>query len=153
MKIYRHIISAATNTTKTKGTTFYLVTFEQIQKYFNNEDTNIWISKAFEELEWDAIDFDNNLFGSQIIGDDLYICVTDGVDIEVGDELVYPEEALDIYTPDELSEYIKPATDEVIQKYITEFELVTPDFDKWAYDIIANNISFSKMVSDYQKFN
>lgn len=105
MKIYKHTISAATNTTKTKGTTYYLVTFEQIQKYFN------------------------------------------------GDELVYPEEALDIYTPDELSEYIKPATDAVIQKYITEFELVTPDFDKWAYDIIANNISFSKMVSDYQKFN
>ncbi|MCM1226122.1 MAG: hypothetical protein NC320_01695 [Clostridium sp.] len=153
MKVYKHRISAATNSAQGSGTTYYLVTFDQIQKFFNGEDSNVWIGKSFEELGWAAIDFDNNLFGSQIIGDDLYICVTDGKDIEVNGDLVNPEEALEICAPDDLSEYIKSASNGIIQRYITEYEIVMPDFDNWAADLLEDNISFSRMVSDFHEFD
>lgn len=152
MKIYRNNVNAAVNSTKTYSTTYYLVTFNQIESFFNTESANVWIAKAFDELRWDAIDFDNNLFGSQVVGDDLYICVTDGKSIEVNGELIDPEEALEVYTPDELSEYIESTTDVIIQKYITEYEITAPDFDNWAAELLANNISFSRMVSDFHEF-
>lgn len=152
MKILKSSIFADTKTATNSGTTFYYATIGDIIKAFESDDSNIWIQKAFTELEWDAIDLDNHLFGSQIVGDNLYICVTDGYDIEIDGNLVNPEEALELYTPDTLDDYIKPATDKIIHKYITEYELNTPDFDKWAVDLLEDNVEFSRLVRDYQDF-
>ncbi len=129
MKIYRNSVDAAVSPAKNSGTTFYSASADDIIEAYGDVTLNVWVRKAFIERGLDAIDYDSNLFGSKVIDDVLYICVTDGQDIEVDGELVNPEEALEIYTPDELSKYIRPATKEVIRRYITEYEIIIPDFE------------------------
>ncbi len=152
MKLIKNSIFSAVHPAKTSGTTFYAVTLEQIIDTYSKPDNNVWIMQSFIESGWDAIDYDNNLFGSQIIDDVLYICVTDGRDIIIDDENVDPEEALELYDIDDLGEYIQPASDQVIKKYITEYELNMPDFDKWAPSMISSKYDFTKLVDDYMEF-
>ena len=152
MKIYRKINAAATPA-KNSGTTFYATTAEDIIKAYDDNSSNIWVRQAFIEEGLDAIDYDNNLFGSVVIGDTLYICVTDGKEIEVNGTLVDPETALTDYTPDDLSEYTKNASADIIKRYITEYEIKSPDFDKWAIDMLNDGVSFSDLVADYEDFD
>lgn len=152
MKIYRKINAAATPA-KNSGTTFYATTAEDIIKAYDDNSSNIWVRQAFIEEGLDAIDYDNNLFGSAVIGDTLYICVTDGKEIEVNGTLVDPETALTDYTLDDLSEYTKNASADIIRRYITEYEIKSPDFDKWAIDMLNDGVSFSDLVADYEDFD
>lgn len=152
MKIYRKSISASVSPAKNSGTTFYSASADDIIEAYGDVTLNVWVRKAFIERGLEAIDYDRNLFGSKVIDDVLYICVTDGQDIEVDGELVNPEEALEIYTPYELSEYIRPASKDIISRYITEYEIIIPDFDNWAIDLLNDVYDFSKLVKDYQEF-
>ncbi|MCM1222054.1 MAG: hypothetical protein NC548_47050 [Lachnospiraceae bacterium] len=152
MKIYRKNVSASVSPAKNSGTTFYSASAEDIIDAYRDETLNVWVRKAFIEEGLDAIDFDHNLFGSKVIDDMLFICVTDGQDIEVNGELVNPEEALEIFTPDELLEYTRQASKNVIRRYITEYEIKIPDFDNWAVDLLNDGYDFSKLVKDYQEF-
>lgn len=151
MKIYKSI-HAAVNPAQNPGTTFYSATVDDIIDAYGDVTLNAWIRQAFVDRGLDAIDYDHNLYGSAIIDDVLYICVTDGYDIEVNGEEVDPEEALSEYTPEDLSDYIKPATAEIIRRNITEYELITPDFESWAIDLLRDGYSFSKLVTDYMEF-
>lgn len=151
MKLTKQKITSDTHTT-TDSTTFYAATLNQVVNTFKSSDTNVWIQKSFTELGWDAIDFKNNLYGSHVVDDILYICVTNGYDVDVNGQTVNPEELLVHYTPDEVSDYIKPATDSIIQKYITEYEIHTPLFDDWAVDMLKSGIPFSELVRDFQDF-
>lgn len=151
MKIYKSI-HAAVNPAQNPGTTFYSATVDDIIDAYGDVTLNAWIRQAFVDRGLDAIDYDHNLYGSAIIDDVLYICVTDGYDIEVNGEEVDPEEALSEYTPEDLSDYIKPATAEIIRRYITEYELKTPDFESLAIDLLRDGHTFSKLVTDYMEF-
>lgn len=151
MKLYRSI-NAAEKPAKHAGTTFYSATVDNIINAYGDVTLNAWIRQAFIERGLDAIDYDNNLYGSAVIDDVLYICVTDGYDIEVNGEGVNPEEALSEYTPKELSDYIEPATAEIIRRNITEYELITPDFESWAINMLRDGYAFSKLVTDYMEF-
>lgn len=138
---------------KTPGTTFYRCSLKEIKDALSDDDSNIWVMKSIDELGYDAIDFEKNLFGSEIIDDDLYICVTDGYDIDVSGEFVNPEDVLSSYDTSEISEYIKPATADIIQKYITQYEIYAPEFDKWAPDLLKRGYTFSELVKDAQEFD
>lgn len=151
MKIYKNI-TAAIKSAKNVGTTFYSVTADDIIEAYGDSTLNVWIRQAFVERGLDAIDYDNNLYGSKVIDDVLYICDTDGRDIEVNGNPTDPEDALDEYVVDELSEYIEPASAEIIRRYITEYELKDPDFEGWAIDLLRDGYDFSKLVTDYMDF-
>lgn len=152
LKILKKNINAAVQTAQNNGTTFYSVTLDRIIDYYSDSTRNVWIRQAFIERDWDAIDFDNNLFGSQVVDDVLYICVTNG-DMVVNETHIDPEEALEIYSPDEIAEYIKPATDDIIKRYITEYEIKMPDFDNWAITILNDGYDFAKLVKDCTDFS
>ena len=152
MKILKNNVFASTET----GTTFYSVTLNQVIDAFSESDTNIWIQKAFIELGWDAIDFEHNMYGSYIINNVLYICVTDGYDIDVSGESVNPEDALKYYKLDALSGYIKKADSEIIKTYITEYEMNVKDWDfnTWAYELMTDDsVDFTSLVSAYQELS
>lgn len=134
------------------GTTFYTISLEDVRVAMQSGEANIWIDKAFAELGWDAIDFEHSLFGSQIIDNVLYLCITDGQDIEVQGRGVDPESALEAYQVEHLSAYIQQGTPEVITKYITQYEIKTPNFNKWAADLLAEGHSFTDIVKDAQEF-
>lgn len=144
MKIY----SATAVTSKTK---FYSASLDDVLKAYDNPDKNCWVYASLKEYGWDCIDFDNNLFGSAVVDDILYICVTDGKDIRVMDSWVDPEYALEDYVIDVLQDYIIPATDKIITRYISSYEIFKPDFDKLAPSLIKER-EFLDMVRDMEDF-
>ena len=151
MKILKRVYGAEDDARKA-GTTFYAVPKSNLEQAFDKDDVNVWLKAEIEADGFDAIDFDNNLFGSKVIGDTLYICVTDGRDIIIDGKAVDPEEALDEYTPEQLSDFTSIATDKLIRRYITEYEVYTPDFDDMAVDLLRAGTSFERLADDYEEF-
>lgn len=153
MKLYKKI-TAAESSGHSTGTTYYSATLDKIIKAYEGYNKNIWVWNAFKRYGFYAIDFDHNLYGSAVVDDTLYICVTNGQDIEVNGEYIDPEDAFDKYTPEDLADYIKPATDKIIERYITEIEIEEPDFTKEAYYILEHDIDvdFKDLVDGYEPF-
>lgn len=135
-----------------EGTTFYAATLEQIINAYSNNNKNCWILESFKENGLNILDAGAITIGSKIEDNTVYICVTDGADIIVNGTPINPETALDDYTTTELNEYIEPASDSVITRYITELEIETPDFDDLAPKLLESGVRFSRMVSDYEDF-
>lgn len=153
MKLKRTSARAITAATSA-GTTYYRATLQDVEDAIQNDTAaNIWILKSFQELGWDAIDFKQGLFGSQIIDDDLYICETDGRDINVDGDMIDPESALLDYDIRQLSAYVEDATDDIILRYITTYEIKTPDFDKWAPDLLDDGNTFLQLADAAREFD
>jgi len=157
MKITKSSAVKASSITAAKtgvGTTFYKATLSRVMKALEQDGANIWMIWAFQELGFDAIDFSHGLFGSQVrdVGgeDVLYICVTDGYDIEVNGNMEDPEEALDYFGDSELADYIEEATNKIITDHITEYEIFTPQFDKWAPEMLRSGYSFTELADAKQ---
>lgn len=153
MKLKRTSARAITAATSA-GTTYYRATLQDVEDAIQNDTAaNIWILKSFQELGWDAIDFKHRLFGSQIIDNDLYICETDGRDINVNGDMIDPESALLDYDIRQLSAYVEDATDDIILRYITTYEIKTPDFDKWAPDLLDDGNTFLQLADAAREFD
>ena len=146
------IIKAATATETKSDTVFYAIKLQDALDYFSKSGKNCWIWAALYNNGFDNIDTEGKLIGSVDIDDVLYICDTDGEDIEVNGESVNPEEALNEFTPDELSEYVVEATDRDIRRFITEDAIVDVDYNKLAYDLLDNGYDFLTMVDDFSEF-
>ena len=144
----KRLITSASTKSST-GTTYYRMTLDDVTNALG--EVNLWMSEAFARLGFGAIDTDHNLFGSREISDGVfYLCVTDGHDIEVVSDgkatMQDPETALDYFNPEsELSQYVESATPKIIQDNISEYEIATPMFDKWAPDMIGK-YSFTSMA-------
>ena len=155
MKMKNTIKNATTvKTAMQKSNTYYRVTLDDIESVMQDStDANIWSLKSFQEIGWDAIDFEHNLFGSQVIDDVLYICNTDGRDIDVRGEKVDPETALDDYKLSDLYTYIEDADEEIILKYNTPYEIKTPKFNNWASELLKDGYTFTDIVNDAQEIS
>ena len=134
------------------GTTYYTTDINQILDFLKDEDANIWLIGSFELEGLDALNLENNLFGSKIIGDILYICVTDGSDININGNMVDPESALDDYDVEELSAYIRPADDEILRRWITPSEIYEPDMNEMAPRLMDEGYSFVDLMEDAKEF-
>lgn len=135
-------ITAATQS----GTTFYKCTLDQVIEALKKADSNIWLQYVINEYGWDALDFKHNLFGSEIIDDVLYICKTDGYEIQINGEDVEPEFALEDYSVEELSAYIDDADDDIITNSITTYELKPIDLDEVSLRLLESGNSFKDVV-------
>lgn len=161
MKKYVKSASASDNTINTSnditaatqsGTTYYKTTVEQIIDTLKADEANPWLIAAFQNDGYDAIDYKHNLYGSAVLDDGLYICVTDGHDIEINGEQVDPEAALEDYPVEELSAFIKPATDDIIRRWITPDEIKVPWLDGWAADLLDSGYSFIELAEAAKEF-
>ena len=137
------------------GTVYYHATDDELSSLLESGGANTWIFEAinFNRLE-DIINLDAGLYGSKIIDDEIYLCVTDGHDINVNGENVDPESALDQYDIDELAAYIQPMTEEIAVRYITEQEmnLSTDMVDSLALDLIEEaGYSFAYLAKEAQE--
>lgn len=136
-------VTAAEN----NGTMFYRCTLDQVINAHRDANSNVWLIYALEEYGWNAIDFDHNLFGSALIDDDLYICKTDGYEININGENVDPETALEYYDIEELSGYIENADDDIILHSITTYELSNKlDINELAIQMLNDQYSFLDLV-------
>ena len=147
MKIYIHAADDAEKVDS--GTTFYKMTRKQFEDAFEKE--NLWIQEIIKRSK----DFDClvDMFGSEEIDGDYYICVTDGREIEVNGEMVDPETALQEYSLSDLSGYIKDATKKVILDSIGVPEnFKDPDVKKWVVDMLYDGIDFYRLAEDYMEY-
>ena len=133
------------------GTKFYRTTIDETIDALKQSNSNIWVIYMLESEGWNAIDFDNNLFGSKVIDDELFICETDGQDIQVNGHFIDPEKALEEYDVSELSAYIQPADKDKIAKSITGYEVKISDVDKVAIELLDNGYSFTDVVKDAEE--
>lgn len=152
MRIKKSTITAAIKPAKIKGTTFYKATVDDIIDAYSENKSNIWIKAMFEDIGFDAINFDNGLYGSKIIDDVLYICETDGHMVNVDNSKYDPEKLLDEVDITDIEDMVKEADSDIIHRYITEYEVFLPDFDKLAIDLLKSGDSFSELVRYYQEF-
>lgn len=128
------------------NTTFYKITLNDLKQAFSDE--NAWLLASITDLGFRAIDIDS-LIGSRVIDNVLYLCVTNGVDIDVNGELADPEDALFQYNLDDLSEYIEDATDDIILDNIDEYNMKPPNYDSLASDLISDGYTFTELVDYY----
>lgn len=142
------IMSARNDTLPDTGTVWYKASYIKIKNALGDAipDVNPWISIYFDRENFKSIDFNHNLWGSFVEGDDLYICVTDGYDIEINGEMVDPEQAYELYGLKALSDYIQPATDQIITSKITDDEMFAVPFDDLIDDVLAGGWSFTEAV-------
>lgn len=145
IKMKRVITAANTEDQRIQGTTFYQASEEDIKRYYHDSD-NCIIEYLIHSRGFEALDLDS-MYGSAVIDDMLYICVTDGDYIVVGDDVeVNPEEALETYDLDDLQRYIKPITDTIIRRYVSEYEMKFPDIDDLALEMLEKDYSFTQIV-------
>lgn len=130
----------------TNGTTFYRLTDDDIQNY-HKDNYNLITTYIRYNYGVGAFDLEK-MYGSALIDGDLYICVTDGNYIYVNGEPTDPETALEDFDLDDLSEYIEPATDEIISRYATEYEFKPIDIDEIALELMRAGHHFTEIVKD-----
>lgn len=147
MKLMKKILAATTVTeVRSSGTAYYKVELEDAIKMLQKNKSNMWLIQRLEADGWDAIDFKQSLFGSYVDGSVLYICVTDGSDIQVGEDSVDPEKAMEEYGPDMLASYIIDADDKVVCLRISEYDLAEFDIDEAAEVLLHEGKSFVDMM-------
>lgn len=127
-------------------TTFYKITLNDLKQAFSNE--NAWLLASINNLGFRAIDIDS-LIGSRVIDNVLYLCVTNGVDIDVNGKQADPEDALFQYNLDDLSEYVEDATEDIILANIDEYNMKPPNYDSLASDLISDGYTFTELVDYY----
>lgn len=145
-------VTAASNV----GTTYYRATLDNVIQTLTRNDANLFLLYLIEEYGFDALDFKKHMFGSAVFEENnedvIYICVTDGYEIEVDGEMVDPEEALENYAPIYLENHIQDANDDVIMRNITPYELADFDESSVARGILRTyDVSFKKVVSDFEE--
>lgn len=136
-----------------EGTVFYKISLKAaIDAY---KDDNVIMYQALQDYGWTAINISTYLIGSDIVDNILYLCVTDGVDIEVGDDfassgLLDPEDALASVGPESLSEYVEiPDTSEIL-KHLTPYDLDDSviDLDRIAEQLLSHGYTLEEIVKD-----
>ena len=130
------------------GTHFYKMTLNTVIDSLNDNDGNLWLIYALQKYGWNALDTDHNFYGSKLIDDIFYLCVTDGHEIEINDEIYDPEYLLEEFDIEAMSQYIQDANDEIIHRYVTPYEMnfKVIDIDQIAIDLLNDDYSFIDIV-------
>lgn len=130
------------------GTTYYKATIDDVVDAIR-DGSNLFVYYAMLALGFESIDLDHNLFGSYIDGNTIYLCDTDGEDIEVNGQMFDPEDAMEELGPEALESYIQDATPEIIRRFITPYELKF-DIDEGAYWLMKDGFGFTEIVKAYE---
>lgn len=125
------------------GTMFYAIdsdVFSEIILNTADESINIWQKYLIRAKGLGAVDI-NHMYGSKIIDDTLYICVTDGEDVEIDEDMIDPEEVLDTYTIEAVSDshLLRVITDtdvDLLENLIEYIAFNDPDFNKEIEDAL-----------------
>lgn len=150
MKISKHKIEAAESSFRF-GTKFYKVEYDDLLRAYKDE--NHFIYQFLKEEKMDAINIDQ-MYGSKIIGDTLYICQTDGQLVEINDEDAEPEDILDNYKIEDIQDLIYDLKDlKEIRSKVSEYELkediLEKNINRYARQIL-NSVDFVDLVDDYE---
>ena len=136
------------------GTSWYPVSMKQFSDFTEDHIVNVFLKYTADYDGFEALDLDL-MYGTRIIDDTLYICSSDGKPIQVGNEEVDPEFALDKYTPDELHAYMEDVTDNVLISHTTandfDRKLLEENLRDAAIGALQDFVDFPKLIEDYNE--
>lgn len=132
-------------------TIFYRVTIDQAKEAIEDSDLNIFLKAAFDYYEWQCLDIEHGLHGSEVNNNILYLCDTNGDDILVDGREVDPISALDYYDIDELANYVKDATPNIIVDFLNEDTITEFDVDVIGTKLIEDGTPFTVAVEAYNE--
>lgn len=133
----------------TGDTVFYKVTLDKLHDSFSESspDHNLWLEYAIRIYGFDAIKVDD-IWGSKVVDDVLYLCSTNGQPIYVDGVPVDPEKALESFDVSELSDYIEDADTDIVREIITDYEFDLKDVDELALEMLKMGESFIVIGQD-----
>lgn len=132
------------------STTFYVASLDDVINALRDKDANVWLINELEDRGFEAIDF-SKIPGSAVIDNNVVICDTDGYAIQIGEDEVDPETAVEDYGLEALSAYVQEATPDVINRFITAYELVIKNVEASAISALEKGISFAKLYEGYSE--
>lgn len=124
-------------------TVFYKTTVNDVKKYLKKE--NIWLKMVFDLYEWNCINI-NDMLGSKIIDNVLYICESDFAVFEIDGEDVDPVSMLSDFDIDEIQDFIEPVTTDILKQRLTHYEFKIKDINEIAFDLIVSGYDFKEIV-------
>lgn len=149
MKKFIKSSASAIKAAAIQGTVFYKITERELKDYYSDQLDNEVLRYLVLTYGFETFDIDK-LYGSYFDPntDTLYLCITDGAYIQVGDNTeVNPEEAFDDYSEEELASYIQPVNDEVFPRYLSGYEVNLPDsLETIAIGLLEDGVSFTDVV-------
>lgn len=136
------------------GTSWYPVSMKQFDDFAEDHIENVFLKYTAAYDGFDALDLDL-MYGTRVVDDTLYICSSDGKAIQVGNEEVDPEFALDNYTPEVLHAYMEDVTDKVLESHTTandfDKDLLKENLNNAAIEALQDDVDFSKLIEDYNE--
>jgi len=150
----RTVLGADIQEAEQIGTTFYIITEDALKSVYEN-DSNIVMKYLVNEGGFNAFDL-SHLYGSEMIGDDFVLCVTDGYGINILGEEVDPELALEDFGFNTLYEagYVVEADDTIIKRYLSKYEISpSVDIDDAAIELLNAGHHLYQIVEDAQELD
>ena len=129
----------------TIGTTYYRLTEDDVIEGLEQKECNIFAKSVFDSVGWDCLNFQKNLFGSKLIDNVLYVCVTDGKKINIDDYEVDPEKALNDFEIEELEDYIEDGTPETVRRFITTHEMNKFDVEQVSINLLEEGYTLKQV--------
>lgn len=146
----KRVVSSVSITAAEKlGTTLYEVTRDQLEAFYRDQD-NMVATYLVDNYGFEAFDIEH-MYGSAIIDDTLYICDTDGDYVIVDDVDVNPETLLEDYDLSQLTEFLRPADEQVLKRYVSLYEMIVPkglSLDDIALELLNAGHHFTTIVED-----
>ena len=131
-----NLISSATiKPPEQSGTQFYIISVDDIKRAYG--DSNIVLRYLLDVYGLNIYNV-QDMYGSAIIDGDLVLCVTDGYDIEVEGQEIYPEDALDDFGLSGVEPYIvEDVPDDIIRRYLSNYEILA-DIDDVVLEMLES---------------
>ena len=125
-------------------TMFYKLTVDDVLPVLQEDKDNLILCHQLEQEGWGAIRVERHLFGSEVVGEFLYLCVPGRDDVEINGRILDPEEILDVITVDELPEDMVSETCEpgIIRGFISNYELNPPMLNDVAFELLEEGHDF-----------
>ena len=134
-----------------KGTIFWKFDLDETIRELEQLEGNIILIQRLRDVGWNALDDPERAYACGTITDDdeLIICESDFEPIVIDGETVEPEEALELYSVDELEEagLVQEASAVQVDKYITPYEMsVNFNLGDVAIELLSGDYSFQEVI-------
>lgn len=140
------MITSATNS----GTTYYKADLNDVKKIVDG-NSNLFVIYSIFEHGFDDIQIDQ-MPGSYIDGDTIYVCFTNGQDININGEDVDPENAIEEFGLEALSAFVQDAPEDIIISELSPYVFDLDNIEDCASWLLDKGYSLPAIVEAYMEY-
>lgn len=132
------------------GTVYYKADLSDVKKIVD-ENSSLFVVYSIYEHGFDDIQIDQ-MPGSYIDKDTIYICVTDGKDLNINGEEVDPENAIEEVGLESVSAFIQDAPAEIVTQELDSYVFDLDNLEDCASWLLDNGYSLGAIVEAYNDY-